>query len=127
MVPGEGTRRSKAVLVVEDDDDVREGLADAIEDTGRAVFTARDGSDALEKLDSDSIPRPCLILLDWIMTPMTGEDFLVQLRARASADDFPVLIISATLLPGAILPGVVGTLAKPFDIEDLHRVLEERC
>jgi hypothetical protein len=40
---------------------------------------------------------------------------------EASADDFPVLIISATLLPGAILPGVIGTLAKPFDIEDLHR------
>jgi CheY-like chemotaxis protein len=131
--PGPSSRalgtRSKAVLIVEDDADVREVLTDAIEDTGRRVFTARDGSDALEKLDSSDIPRPCLILLDWIMSPMSGEEFLIQLRARADADELPVLIMSATpkLLPGAALPGVLGTLAKPFDVEDLNRVLDQHC
>ena len=82
MPQGEDSRRANAVLVVDDDDDVRAAVADLVEDSGRQAFTARDGGEALRKLDTDSIPRPCLVLLDWIMNPMSGEEFLTQLNTR---------------------------------------------
>jgi hypothetical protein len=45
------------------------------------------------------------------------------------AADLPVLVMSATtnVPPNAILPGVLGTLPKPFELEDLVRVLDEHC
>ena len=64
--------RSRAVLVVDDDRDLRELVADVLEGSGRRVFTARDGADALQQLDRDGFPRPCLLLLDWYMAPMGG-------------------------------------------------------
>jgi DNA-binding response OmpR family regulator len=121
--------RARAVLVVEDDEDLREVVADAIESAGRLVFTAQDGADALQRLDQDGIPRPCLILLDWIMHPMSGEEFLARLKARGDADQLPVLVMSASTTAAAstITPGVLGVLPKPFGIEALRALIDEHC
>jgi CheY-like chemotaxis protein len=129
MLRGEDSSRAKAVLVVDDDDDVRAAVADLVEDTGRRVFTARDGADALRKLESDDISRPCLILLDWIMSPVGGQEFLTGLKARGDADQLPVMVMSAnaTVAAGTIIPGVLGTLRKPFEVEELFRLLDEYC
>jgi DNA-binding response OmpR family regulator len=129
MPRGEDFRRAAAVLVVDDDDGIRSALADVVEDSGRRAFTARDGGDALRKLDTDSIPRPCLILLDWIMSPVGGEEFLRKLKARGDADQLPVLVMSAntTVGAGTIIPGVLGTLQKPFGVRDLLRILDQYC
>jgi DNA-binding NtrC family response regulator len=118
-----------AVLVVDDDQDVREGVADAVSDSGRAVFTARDGGEALQLLDDPEIPRPCLILLDWLMTPMGGQAFLEQVRGRDDFEQLSILIMSAdgAFVPSATLPGVIGTLHKPFELDALLAILDERC
>jgi CheY-like chemotaxis protein len=67
--------KGHAVLVVDDDADVREALAELVATSGRPVFTAADGGEALELLDADAVPRPCLVLLDLMMAPMDGRAF----------------------------------------------------
>jgi CheY-like chemotaxis protein len=80
LLPVADADSSGSVLVVEDETDLRETVADVLKALGRRVFTAGDGSDALRQLDGDRIPRPCLILLDWFMAPMGGKEFLEKLR-----------------------------------------------
>ena len=118
-----------AVLVVDDDEDVRQAMADVVSDSGRLVFTARDGGHALQLLDSLEIPRPCLILLDWLMAPVGGQAFLEQVRGRDDFDQLSVLIMSAdgAFVPSATLPGVIGTLHKPFELDALMAILDEHC
>jgi DNA-binding response OmpR family regulator len=118
-----------AVLIVDDDQDLREAIADVVSDSGRLVFAARDGGAALQLLDDPKIPRPCLILLDWLMTPMDGRAFLEQVKARDDFDRLPILIMSAngTLAPSTTLPGVIGTLHKPFEPDELLTILDEHC
>jgi CheY-like chemotaxis protein len=111
----------RAVLVVDDDRDLRELVADVLEGSGRRVFTASDGADALRRIDGEEIPRPCIILLDWFMAPMGGDAFLEQLTLRPCADSFRVFLLSAssTSPPPELRGKVVGVLRKPFSIEEL--------
>ena len=117
---------ARAVLVVDDDRDLRELVADVLEGSGRRVFTASDGADALRQIDGDGIPRPCIVLLDWFMAPMDGRAFLQQLALRPDAGGFQVFLLSASsTAPPAQLPWkVLGVLRKPFGIDDLLGTLD---
>lgn len=119
--------RATTVLVVDDDPDVRETLADAVEDAGRRVLMAQDGAEALRTLDE--APRPCLVLLDLKMWPMGGAEFLQRLQTRVDASDFPVVLVTADRDYHAArnAPGVVAVLPKPFDVAALKAVLEKFC
>jgi len=120
--------RGKAVLVVDDDRDLREVLAVVIEDAGRRVLMAQDGAEALRTLDE--APRPCLVLLDLGMRPMSGQEFLEKLRTRPDAADFPVVLTSGTApIPESCWNalGVVALLPKPFDVAALTAVLKKFC
>lgn len=113
--------------MVDDDRDLRELVADVVEGSGRRVFTARDGADALRQIDADGIPRPCVVLLDWFMRPMGGRAFLERLGARADAGEFQVLVLSASSgSPHELLSlPVRGILRKPFGIEHLLGTLDQ--
>ena len=82
------------MLVVDDDVDVRESLVEAIQEMGRDAFGASSGEQALALLQT--LPRPCLILLDVTMPGMDGFEFLGRLKQHEHAEEFPVLLISAT-------------------------------
>ena len=118
---------ARAVLVVDDDCDLREVVADVVEGSGRRVFTAGDGAHALRQIDTDGIPRPCVVLLDWFMRPMGGRAFLEALAARSDAAEFRVLLLSAsTGTPNGDLSFPVrGVLHKPFGIEELLGSLDQ--
>jgi CheY-like chemotaxis protein len=83
-------------LVIDDDQDFLETVADLIRETGRLVFTAPGAAEALQLLDSAAVPRPCLVLLDWVMEPSSGAVFLQRLAARA-VRDVSVVIMSGDL------------------------------
>ena len=119
--------RASAVLVVDDDHDLRELVADVLEGSGRRVFTARDGMEALRQLDADGIPRPCVVLLDWFMAPMDGRAFLEHLAVRSDAAGLRVLLLSASsALPSSDLPWKVrGVLRKPFGVDELLAALDQ--
>ncbi|HET9793477.1 MAG TPA: response regulator [Thermoanaerobaculia bacterium] len=81
------------VLVVEDDDDVREALLLLLENEGVRAVGATDGRDALERLEAGF--RPSLILLDLMMPVMDGERFLRARKADPNLASIPVVVVSA--------------------------------
>ena len=107
------------VLVVEDDDDIREILQYLLTLRGFHVDVARDGLDALSKLESNE--RPPLILLDMMMPNMDGETFLRAIRGRPALRGARVIVISGDALEiekGRKLEAVEGFL-KPFEVGEL--------
>jgi len=116
------------VLVVDDDRDIRETLAEVLRDDGRMVTTANDGFDALQKLGQ--LSRPCLILLDLMMPRMSGLEFLTHLAVRPDCRDFEVVVMSAhdaLRREAQQFPNVRATVRKPFDVDELLSLASGRA
>jgi len=118
MAPGDH------ILVVEDDDDIREVMQEALSSEGFQVDVATDGLDALRKLDGDG-RRPPLILLDMMMPKMDGETFLKTLRGMPALAEAPVVVISGNAAARETASNLhaAGCLVKPFELEDLLGVV----
>src|SRR5471030_2296377 len=101
----------KHVLIVDDDPDIRDLLADILVDAGYSVSCAVDGAEALEALGSTSTGA---VLLDLHMRGMNGHEFLARRAVDPRLAKIPVIIMSACAQPS---PATVGTfvLAKPMD------------
>jgi two-component system response regulator MprA len=108
------------ILIVEDDADVREGLAEAMADSGAEVVVAADGVDALARLRSG--PAPSVILLDLRLPRLGGEDFLRQMRADPRFEHVPVITMTAGA-GKAEGSEIVARLHKPIDLDDLRRIV----
>jgi CheY-like chemotaxis protein len=117
----------KSVLVVDDDPDVRETLEDVLRMAGYEVATAQHGRDGLALLEVGL--RPGLILLDLMMPVMDGYGFLEALGSRPHLPVCPVIVVSANqdTARARAMPVVVDVLAKPFEIEELLRLVRQRC
>ncbi len=112
----------KKILVVEDNDDIRDAISEALELEGFSVDTARNGKEGLAKLRKTS--GPTLVLLDLMMPVMNGWEFLDAKNLQA--DRIPVLVISA--VPGnPHIPGALGFLKKPVDLDRLMDFIELYC
>ena len=107
------------VLVVEDDDDIREVIQYVLAGEGYDVDVAKDGLDALGKLEANAqVP---MILLDMMMPNMDGETFLRALRNRTALAGAPVVVISGNTAARekARELHAVACLVKPFELEEL--------
>ncbi|MDB4970923.1 MAG: response regulator receiver protein [Myxococcales bacterium] len=82
------------VLVVEDDDDLREVVLQTLARNGFTVAAARDGQEALDWLASQ--PLPNVILLDLMMPRMSGWEFRRRQLADARLAGVPVVVMTAT-------------------------------
>lgn len=111
-----------AVLVVDDDPDIRETLREVIEAEGFEVTTAANGRAALEALIMGL--RPALVVLDLMMPTMSGWDVLAAMRGDRALADIPVAVISAA---GGRTPppGATHFLKKPIDLDDLLDVVRD--
>jgi len=116
---------SKTILVIEDDPDLREAVASSIAELGVAVVQACDGVDGLERLAQAKRP-PDAILLDMCMPRLDGPGFLAALRGEPHLAHIPVITMTGGSDP-APEPPVTSRLHKPFDIEELARILVSLC
>ena len=82
------------VMIIDDDVDVRESLAEVLDDHGYPSIVAANGKEALERLRALR-DRPCLILLDLMMPVMDGRAFRAAQQSDAELGSIPVLIFSA--------------------------------
>jgi two-component system chemotaxis response regulator CheY len=113
----------KKILVVDDDPDTREAVAASISDLGVEVLQARDGVEGLAHLAGDA---PSAILLDMRMPRLDGDGFLRALRGDARLATIPVITMTGGPEP-ALEPPVASHLHKPFDPDELARILVSLC
>ncbi len=111
------------VLVVEDEDELREMIREALEQNGYAVVTAEHGQDALDKVAG--IEQLCLVILDLFMPVMNGWDFVEKLRQSAGLASVPVVVHSSA--PGPTPAGVTRVLQKPVLFDRLLSTVREFC
>ena len=82
----------KRILVVDDEPDVRNFLAACIEDAGFVVEMAKDGVEALEKIE---VNPPDLMTLDMVMPRKSGISVIRALRENERFTNLPVIVITA--------------------------------
>jgi CheY-like chemotaxis protein len=111
------------VLIVEDEEDLREMMREALELSGYTVVTAQEGQDALDKLPR--IEHLCLVLLDLLMPGMNGWDFFEKMRQRPELASVPVIVHSSA--PSRAPQGVTRVLQKPMVFDRLISVVSEYC
>ncbi|MGZ3650644.1 MAG: response regulator [Bdellovibrionota bacterium] len=111
------------VVLVEDDEAIRAAFTEVLESEGFNILAFRNGREALEKLEDR--PEPCLILLDWMMPVMNGEQFLeARSHSEVSAlKNSTVVVISAMAQLARRFPGVAELVNKPVDIDGLISVV----
>jgi len=115
-----------AILVVDDDADIRDSLRLALELEGYAVETASNGEEGWRSLRSD--PLPALVLLDLAMPVLDGAGLLALVRADPRLRQLPVLLITAFgSLAGGICTQADGCLHKPIDLDALLAVVARHC
>jgi DNA-binding response OmpR family regulator len=102
------------VLIVEDERDIRESVAEALTDEGYEVVGAADGAEALEKMHQC---HPALVLLDLMMPRMNGWQFRIAQRNDPESAGIPVIVLSALGRVSDI--EAADFLQKPFDLERL--------
>jgi CheY-like chemotaxis protein len=113
------TTERPLVLVIDDDEAIREGIVDLLEEEGFAAIGAANGMEALNFL-AESKRVPSLILLDLMMPVVDGWTFCKLRQGVAMLMEIPVVAISAAPMNGAHEPvRVDATLPKPFDPEAL--------
>lgn len=117
---------SGRILVVEDDDMLRETLRDVFEDEGHEVRTAVHGADAFETL---AVWEPTVIVLDLMMPVMDGVEFRERQHRDGIAQGAKILILSAArhLDQAAKHVAADAYLAKPFHLKEVLRVVDEFC
>lgn len=104
------------ILVVDDEELIRDVLEMALGDEGYAVTTASNGREALARIVADP---PDLVISDMMMPHMDGLELMI--RARELLPALPVVLISAVhpWKQPRELPAHTTFLAKPFDLETL--------
>jgi two-component system chemotaxis response regulator CheY len=112
------------VLVVDDDEDIRDVIEIALAGEGYEVQAAPDGAVALSLVGES---RPDLILLDMRMPVMDGWEF-ARAYHEMPGPHAPIVVLTAAVNAGAYSEqiGAAGFLAKPFDLDQLFRRVDER-
>ena len=110
------------VLVVDDDDALRDIVAEAIADAGYAVDQAENGQVALAKMRASA---PCVVLLDLMMPVMDGWQVVTEMQADPALANVPVCVISAQ--DRTPPPRAARMLKKPASLADLVSTVATYC
>lgn len=116
------SHRSRHLLIVDDDPGQRSLLTLFLEGQGFSVLSAGSGEEAL---DLAARPGVAMMISDVRMPGISGLETLRRLRAAKNA--IPVLLVTAYAdirdAVGAVKDGAVDYLAKPIDLDELHRIV----
>lgn len=121
------TTDEHTVLVVDDDDDIRDSIREVLSDEGFAVALCADGFEALSYLRGNA--RPCVILLDLRMPRCDGTSFRMEQLKDPAIADIPVVLLSADTgvdQKGKAL-SVAAFLRKPVKLDTLLDTVARHC
>jgi CheY-like chemotaxis protein len=105
------------VLVVEDDDDLRDAICQVLEEPGIDAIRAANGAEALQLLETGVSPN--VILLDLMMPVMNGWMFRQHQQADPRAAEIPVIVMSAAPRLEEIALDGVDLVQKPVQLDEL--------
>ncbi len=113
---------SRSVLVVEDDDDMREVVSQALSQKGYEVKAFGDGADAIEAARRESFD---LAVVDLKMPGTSGATVIKEIKKRQP--ELPVVVITGSLDPSqeGLNDMFNRVLYKPFRNEELREAIEE--
>lgn len=119
--------QEKTILIVEDEESLREALKFKLEKEGVAVLTASTGEEALEVLKKQ---RPTLVSLDILLPRMNGLEVLKNIRTSASLHDLPVVVVSVSAgeekVKEALSMHIIEYIVKSdYSIEDIVNKFKE--
>ena len=123
MISDKGKRDVKFnILVIDDEKNIREGLAMALEDEGYNVLQAEDGKQGLERALYDDVD---LIVTDLRLPYLSGEEILKKVVREMPS--IPVIVLtghgSVEAAVEAMRVGAYDFLTKPLDLERLFRLI----
>ena len=113
---------SKKILVVDDEPDVLTFLSALLKDAGYEVFTASDGTQALEVARQE---KPDLISLDLAMPNNTGTEFYRKMQKDKQISKTPVIIVSGLAGRHLAVRKPVAVFDKPIDRDEYLKVVQE--
>jgi CheY-like chemotaxis protein len=122
------SRTTHTILVVEDEQMLRDSLVEFLEENGYEAIGANDGQDALAKLKTRGTP-PCVILLDLMMPVLDGKAFREQQLRDPELARIPVIVLSAyrDVAGRAQDLMVADFFAKPLKLPALLDVVRQHC
>jgi CheY-like chemotaxis protein len=123
---GEGRNEMAEVLVVDDDDDIRDLIAMRVRRAGHHVTSLGDPTAAVALAAGTPLD---LVLVDWSMPLMNGGQVCAALRAMPHLAGVPIMVVTAhadvEILAQAMAAGASGYLTKPFTLRDLDARIAE--
>lgn len=112
----------KKILVIDDDPHILDYLVSLFEDNGYATFTASNAQEGLEVARREA---PDLITLDLEMPGEWGPRFYRKMSQEATLKNIPVIVISGLSGSEHAIGRAVASLTKPFEREELLRIVKE--
>lgn len=121
---------AKTILLVEDDEDIRELLLRTFTiETDYEVLALKSDAETIRRLDEVLTLKPVLFLLNYRLPTMTGLELYDILHAQRGLQNVPAIIISAFQLTKSIKRRLqvrdITLLEKPFDLEDFLSFIEQ--
>jgi len=113
------------VLIVEDDEDLRDMMAQMLTIEGFAATAVANGREALDYLNQAI--KPHVILLDLMMPVMDGWEFRRRQQADPELAPVPVIVLSALDQSRAAPVDASAFLKKPLDFDRLLALVRDYC
>jgi CheY-like chemotaxis protein len=119
---------ARTVMVVEDDPDILETIAEVLEDDAYRPVLASNGASALDQLRAAQT-KPCVILLDVMMPILDGRGFRARQQEDPELKGIPVVVLSAhaDAALAAVEMQAEGFIRKPVDLHNLLDTVERFC
>lgn len=121
--------RGGGILVVEDDNAIRETLRAILMDEGYQVTVAINGREALDWLEASAAP-PALCIVDLVMPVLNGWELCAALARSPTLARVPVLLVSANSnIEGSSAPALetLHVMQKPISFDRLLEHVERYC
>ncbi len=118
------------IVIIEDDQGIREALQTLIELEGYMVRAATNGDEALALLKE--LKEPCLILTDLMMPGMNGYEFIELASKTHTIASIPIVVVSASPNESDLkvmfdAGKIKGFVKKPVDLDYMLTVVHKHC
>lgn len=114
----------KRVLICDDEPHIVEGVRHLLRSPDRMIVTTSNGIDALESI---TLQKPDLLIIDVMMPEMSGLEVIAQLRSNRNTRDLPIIILTAKgQAEDAVMAQEVWgatVMTKPFQPNTLRQLV----